>query len=102
MSVSTPSLRSPSETTNCTGSRAKRNAATLFQLFVQQREDALRGGRGLGAAFLVQDVHHARFFFRLHLHAVLLGLHLAFARTEEAREEAALGVLLLHVALGIG
>src|SRR6185437_12513949 len=75
-------------------SRAKRNASTLFQLFVEQHEDALRGRVGLGAAVLVQDVHRARLVFRLHLHAVLLGLHLGVARAEQAREQALLVVLL--------
>ena len=56
----------------------------------------------LGAAVLVEDVHHARFLFLPHLHAVLLGLDLGLARAEQPREEAALGVLLLHVALGVG
>src|SRR3954467_15380227 len=98
--------RSPASTTRQfprlpLASDAKRSK-TLFQLFVEQHEDALRGGRGLGAALLVQDVHRASLVFRLHLHAVLLGLHLGVARAEEAREQALLVVLLRHLALGIG
>src|SRR6185503_1398751 len=98
--------RSPASTTRQfprlpLASEAKRSK-TLFQLFVEQHEDALRGGRGLGAALLVQDVHRAGLVFRLDLHAVLLRLDLGIARAEEVREQALLVVLLRHLALGIG
>src|SRR5687767_3979551 len=61
-------------------SEAKRS--NLFQLLVQQRQDALRGARALGAAFLVEDVHLAALVVLAHLDAVLLGLHLG-VRSEE-------------------
>src|SRR5215213_8515771 len=79
-----------------------RSEATLLQLFVEQREDALRGGRAFGAAVLVEDVDRARFFFGFDLHPILLGLHLRVARAEKTREHAALRVFPGHVAFGIG
>src|SRR6185503_9547697 len=48
----------------------------LFQLLVEEREDAQRRLRALGGAVLVEDVDLARVLVLLHLHAILLGLHL--------------------------
>src|SRR5207247_4913310 len=80
--------------------RERGEAQQLLELLVQQREDALRGARGVGAAVLVEDVHLARGAGLRDLHAVLLGLHLGVAR-EHAREQAAavllgLGIRIAH------
>src|SRR3954447_25148888 len=77
-------------------SEAKRS--NLLQLFVQQREDALRGFRAVGGAILVEHVDLARGAGLGDLHAVLLRLDLRVAR-KPAREQPA-GVLL-DVRIGI-
>src|SRR5206468_10993704 len=75
--------------------RERSEAKQLLELLVQQREDALRRARSVGAAVLVEDVHLARGAGLRDLHAVLRGLHLGVAR-EHAREQPAL------VLLGLG
>src|SRR3954465_10345049 len=63
-------------------SEAKRS--NLFQLLVEEREDALPGLSLVGDAVLVEDIHLARGARFPDLHAVLLRLYLALVR-EEAR-----------------
>src|SRR2546423_13426826 len=83
-------------------SDAKRNF--LFQLVVEEREDALGGGRGLRVAVLVEDVDLAAGGILPDLHAELLGLDLGVlgAEREQAREHALVAVLLRHVGVGVG
>src|SRR5947209_3619861 len=83
-------------------SDAKRNF--LFQLLVQEREDPLGGGRRLGIAVLVEDVHLAARGILPDLHAELLGLHLGVLRAEreQARKHALLGVSLRDVGIRVG
>src|SRR5437588_13077059 len=82
-------------------SEAKRSKR-LFQLLVQQREDALRGTRAFRAAVLVEHIDQAAVRVLLHLDAEVLGLGLGIVRTEYPREEAALAVLLVHLRVRIG
>src|SRR5947207_2977919 len=56
-------------------SEAKRSKA-LFQLLVEEREDAARGLGVLRIAVLAEDVDLALVLVLLYPHAVLLGLHL--------------------------
>src|SRR3954471_13591511 len=77
-------------------SEAKRS--NLLQLLLQQREDALRGARVVGAAVLIEHVHLACSARLRHLNTVLLGLHLAVVG-EKARKEAAR--ILLELGIGV-
>src|SRR4051794_35876703 len=69
---------------------AKRINLSSLQLIVKQREDAIRGGRTLRRAVLVEHVHFGALAFIFHQHAILLVLVLvaaAVAPELEAREE---------------